>query len=423
MKANPWILPGVAVLLTGAWIGLQRNTASELRREITVINERIHQARSIADAEARDGGGKKDKAKTDKIDWKDLAGKMKDMRDGDGQDIRTMMRMQRLLMDLTAEELCTQLDEIAALDIEENVRKQLQGMIMGSLAEKDPKLALERFGKDLQDDEFGVSWQMSHALGKWADKEPAAAAAWLDKRIAEGGMESKSLDGRNSSLVRFESSLVGALLKTDPAAATARVKALNEAQREQFFQQGFFFQLGKESEGTYAKLARETMPADKISGILADTARNLVRQGGFERVDGFIASSAATDGEKQTIVERVLKNKITDSGDGKINTEEMDKARAWGKSQSPAVVDKATGEALANSLWQGADYNKASEIVLKYNDAGSNDEVLVTFLKNAGRRHSSTPEEKENFEAQSKTLIDRIKDPVQREEIRAQFAK
>lgn len=409
MKANPWILPGVAVLLTGAWIGLQRNTAAALRREITVINERIHQARSMADAEARDSGGKKEKEKADKIDWKDLAGKMKDMRDGGGQDIRTMMRMQRLLMDLTAEELCTQLDEIAALDIEENVRKQLQGMIMGSLVEKDPKLALERFGKDLQDDEFGVSWQMSHALRKWADKEPAAAAAWLDKRIAEGGLESKSLDGRNSSLVRFESSLVGALLKTDAAAATARVMALNEAQREQLFQQGFFFQLEKGTEAAYAKLARETMPADKIGGILANTAGQLAGQGDFERVDGFIASSRATDEEKQVIVQRVLKNRMGGHGSGKINTEELDKARAWGKGQSPAVVDQATGEALAETLWSGTEFDKASELAMKYSEAAGNDETLAAFLKSGAMRGRASKE--------AKALIAKIKDPALREEI------
>ncbi len=410
MKANPWILPGVAVVLTGAWIGLQRNTAAALRREITVINERIHQARSMADAEARDAGGIKDKEKAEKIDWKNLAGKMKDMRDGGMQDMRVMMRMQRLLMDLTAEELCAQLDEIAALDIEENVRKQLQGMIMGSLAEKDPKLALERFGKDLQDDDFGVSWQMSHALRKWAEKEPPAAAAWLDKRIAEGGLESKSLDGRNSSLVRFESSLVGALLKTDAAAATARVMALNEAQREQLFQQGFFFQLEKGTEAAYAKLARETMPADKIGGILANTAGQLAGQGDFERVDGFIAGSRATDEEKQQIVQRVLKNRMDGHGSGRINTDELDKARAWGKGQSPAVVDKATGEALAETIWSGTEFDKASELAMKYNEAAGNDETLAAFLKSGAVRNSDSKK--------AAALIAKIKDPALREEIR-----
>lgn len=409
MKANPWILPGAAVVLTGAWIGLQRNTASELRREITVISGRIQQARSTAEAEARDGGGKKDKAKAEKIDWKDIAGKMKDMRNGDGQDIRTMMRMQRLLMDLTAEELCAQLEEIAALDIEENVSKQLQGMIMGSLAEKDPKLALERFGKDLQDDDFGVSWQMSHALRKWADKEPAAAAAWLDKRIAEGGLESKSLDGKNPSLVRFESSLVGALLKTDPAAATARVTALNDAQREQFFQQGFFFQLEKGSEAAYAKLARDTMPADKIGGILANTAAQLSGQGDFERVDGFIASSRATDAEKEAIVQRVLNSRMTGYGGDKINTEELEKARAWGKGQSPAVVDKATGEALAERLWSGTDFEKASGLALQYSEAAGNDEALAAFLKSGAVRNGHSKD--------AASLIAKIKDPALREEI------
>jgi len=411
MKANPWILPGVAVLLTGGWIGLQKKTAADLQNEITMINERIRQfqAAGDADAGARDAEEKARKEKDRKIDWKDLAVKMKDMRDGGVQDIRTMMRMQRLLLDLSAAELCTQLDAIAALDIEVNLRRQLQGMIMGSLVEKDPKLALERFGKDLQDDEFGVSWQMSNALRKWADKEPAAAAAWLDKQVAAGKLESKSLDGRNSSLVRFESSLAGALLKSDPAAVTARVTALDETQREQFFQQGFFFQLGKESEAAYAKLARDTMPADKVGGILANTAGNLVMNGGFERVDGFIASAHATDEEKKAIVDQVMENKMNHGDGSKINIEELDKARAWGARQSPGAVDKATGEALANSLWRGGNFKTASELALKYNQAAGNDEVLASFLKSPAVQNRSARE--------AVDLIAKIKDPALREEI------
>jgi hypothetical protein len=151
------------------------------------------------------------------------------------------------------------------------------------------------------------------------------------------------------------------------------------------------------------------MPADKVGGILANTAGMVVMNGGFERVDGFIANAHATDDEKKAIVAQVIKNKMSQGHGSKINVDELDKARAWGTSQSPGVVDKATGEALANTLWSGGDFKKASELALKYNESSPNDEVLAAFLKSSQVRHQSTGEAKE--------LIDKIKDPALRKEI------
>jgi hypothetical protein len=410
MKFTPWILPGLALLATGAWIGLQKKSAVSLERDITVITERIRQVRSGEDGglKSREAEEKARKEKDKKIDWKDIAGKIGHMGNGGGmQDMRTMMRMKRLLMDLSAEELCAQLDEIAALDIADDARKQLEGMILGSLAEKDPKLAIERFGDVIGDESSGMHWQLGSALRKWADKEPAAAGAWLDEQIAAGKFESKSLDGKNQSLIRFEVGLVGALLKSDPAAATARVNALPEAQREEFFQQGFFFHLQPQSEVAYARLVRDTMAGDKVGGILASTAGIIAMQGDFKRVDGFIASAQATDEEKKSIVAQVIKNRIRAAD---LKPGELDKARAWGVSQSPAVVDKATGEALASLLWRGGDFKKASELAVKYNEASGHDEVLAAFLKSNEVQHGSADK--------AKPLIDKIKDPALQEEIR-----
>lgn len=420
MKANPWLLPGAALLVAGGWIAYGKQSAATLEQEIAVLTERIHMVKTAGDEESKAGGAGKDsrKAKDGKIDWKDLSKKITEMRGGGGMgDMRTMMRLQRLLMEMSAEELGAQLDEIAALDLDDMAKKQLQGMILGVLADKDPKMVIERFGDEAADENSAGRWSVQMALGKWAEKEPAAAAAWLDKQIAEGKFESKSLDGKNQERIRFEGVLVAQLLKTDPAAASARVAGLPENQREDFFQQGFFFQVTPESESSYTKLVRESMPADKVGGVLANTAGNLAQQGGYERVDGFIATSKATDEEKKSIVAQVMERKLSSRGESKINVEELEKARVWGATQSPGVVDKATGEALANTLWRGGDFKTASELVLQYNESSGNDEVLAAFLKSSQVRHTSID--------QAAPLIDQIKDPALREEIRAlpQFKK
>lgn len=420
MKANPWLLPGVALLITGGWISSSKRSAAVLENEIDLLTERIHMAKTAGDEESKAGGAGKDSQKTKdgKIDWKDLSKKITEMRGGGGMgDMRTMMRLQRLLLEMSAEELGAQLDEIAKLDLDDMAKKQLQGMILGALAEKDPKMVIERFGGEAADENSAGRWSVQMALGKWAEKEPAAAAAWLDKQIAAGKFESKSLDGKNQERIRFEGVLVAQLLKTDPAAASARVAGLPEDQREDFFKQGFFFQVTPESESSYTKLVRDSMPADKVGGVLADTAGNLAQQGGYERVDGFIATAKATDEEKKAIVAQVMERKLGSHGESKINRDEIEKARAWGATQSPGVVDKATGEALANTLWRGGDFKTASELALQYNASSGNDEVLAAFLKSSQVRHTSVD--------QALPLIEKIKDPALREEIRAlpQFKK
>ncbi len=419
MKPNPWIFPALALFVVVGWIGVQKKTAASLEREISLVTERIAQVRTGMDAggKTREVEEKARKEKDRKIDWKDLAGKIGQMRNGTMPDMRAMMHMQRLLMDLSPQELGAQLDEIAALDLDDAARKQLQGMITGILSEKAPQMVLERFGEDLADDDMGRSWQLGMALGRWADKDPAAASAWLDKQIAAGKFESKSLDGKNESLVRFESSLVGALLKTDPAAAAARVASLPEEQRVELFQQGFSFQLEAKNEAAYANLVRGSVAADKVGGILADTAGNLAVRGDYERVDGFIAASQAGDEEKKSIVEQVMKSKLSSGGGSEIKTEDLDKARAWAATQSPGAVDKATGEVLASTMWRGGDFNKASALVLQYNEGSGNDEVLTAFLRSSSMRN--------NAKDQVEALIDKIKDPAVREEIRnlPQFKK
>lgn len=168
MKFNPWMIPGLAIAGLGGWIGTQKHTSATLEEEITIITERIRQVQSGEAADITAGGdtGASSDPKEGKIDWKDIAGKMNQMESGGMQDMRVMMRMQRLLLDLSAEELSAQLDEIAALDIKDDARRQLQGMILGALTEKNPKLALQKCADAIGDEESGMYWQLGNALQK-----------------------------------------------------------------------------------------------------------------------------------------------------------------------------------------------------------------------------------------------------------------
>jgi hypothetical protein len=316
---------------------------------------------------------------------------------------------------MSVEELCARIDEIAALDLDDVARKQALGMVLAHLAGKDPKRVIERFGDEVGD-ENSASWGGVYAAFQyWAQKEPAAMAAWLDKQIAAGKFDSKSIDGKNDALIRCESVLVGLLLKTDPAAASARVAALPENQREDFFKYVSNFPPTPEDESAYVKLVRDNLPAGKVVPMLANTAGQLAaqtQQGGYERVDAFIAAAKATDVEKEAIVKQVIQNRMLARGKTNITAEVMDETRAWVARQSPGAVDKATGEALAIMLRHVDDSIKeVSALALQYHESSGNDEVLAALLKSQWL--GSTQAE------QLSPLIEQINDPALREEIRA----
>lgn len=410
MKQNPWLVPVLAALVVGAWIVSRRSAAEVLEHEITVLRERIQQARLAGESAGSQlaAGDLAKKGKDRAIHWKEVASSLKHSEHGPA-DMRAMMRMQRLLMDLSAEELCAQLDEIAALDLEEPVKRQLESMILGSLAEKDPKLALEYFAKRPQNEEFG-SWLMSSALEKLAEKEAGAATAWLDQRIASGAFESRKLNGENPELMNLERALAGALLKNDPDAAIARVKRMPENQRGELFRLGGYIQLGEEQHASYVRFVREAAPQKDIATVLATRAGALVRNGSYEKVDSFIATAGASPEEKEQIVTEVMNHRGSSDGADPLDIEEFGKARAWAATQAPDVVDKATGEALAKTLWtQKGDFNKAAELAEKFGRESGKDETLAAFLmSDPVRIRSRTP---------AIEWANKIEDPARRQQV------
>ena len=403
------------MLVTGGWIGHQKQSAATLEQDINTLTERIRLVGTHGEERLKahkvDEKPKPDQAK--KIDWKDMASKLGQMQNGGAPDMRTMLRMRRLLMDMTGDELAAQLDEIAKLDLDKAGRSHLESMILEVLAEKDPKQALERCTEKLASDNPASGYILAHAFGKWAEKDRAAAIAWLDQSIAAGKFDSKSLDGKSETRMRLEGQLVSLLLPSDPQGASARVAALPEDQREDFLRQAFSFgpnQLNPESEVAYAKLVRGNLPPDKAASIIANTASNLMFQGGYERLDGYISRTGATDDEKKAIVSQVMGNQLMRGASQEIDKDTLDKARTWAANQSPDTVDQATGQALAKTLWRGSSFDNASALALQYQESSGKDDVLVAFLRGAADQHHNTD--------QAKLLIDKIKDPALQQQIR-----
>jgi hypothetical protein len=417
MKVYPWLFPAAALLVTGGWIFSTHQSAATVRQEIAQLTERIQLAQRYDQDQAR-GKEAEAKAKRDadkKIDWKSIAAKMGQSRMGGmPRDMREMMRMQRVILDMSAEEIVAQMDQIAALGLDKQVSDQLIGMLIGALADKDPKLVLDRFSDRIGEERGSLSWQLGDAFRKWTSKDATAATAWLDAQISAGKFDSKSLDGKSQSRLAFESGLIGSLLAADPTAASARVMALPAEQRKELLNQGFYMQLKPENEGNFAKLARESLSKEEAAEVMANMAGNYIFQSdGYDKVDHFISSTQASEAEQKAIVEKAFQNTIYRK-QGKTDEATIEKARDWAQKYAPDSVDQMTGQSLGQVASVGNSFETNSNLALKYQEKTGNDDVLVAFLKSDNIRYGKSND--------AAALVPKIKDAAKRAELEALYS-
>ncbi|NJR42733.1 MAG: hypothetical protein HC767_08755 [Akkermansiaceae bacterium] len=125
---------------------------------------------------------------------------------------------------MSREEIIAALDEIDRLDLSDEERDALISEILDPLIEKDPQYALERFADKIKTDPDGIGSQLSSAMRAWAQKDLGAATAWLDRKIAAGDFDSKTLDGQSDVREEFEAALLGSLIEKNPAAGFCPIR-------------------------------------------------------------------------------------------------------------------------------------------------------------------------------------------------------
>ncbi len=418
MKPKLLLPPALALAIAGGILGAQRQTISRLELESDVFSNFIASAENRPPlVENPPTPSRPQKTAESAIDWEEMAEAFGEMsRTGGMKDMRTMMSLQSRLQKMSKEELVAALDEIAALDIDETQRTMLQTMLIGPLIQKDPEFALTRFSKNLGDEEMGMGWQLSSALGEWAKKDPAAATAWFDREIAAGTFDSKSLDGKNRMRTMFESSLVAMLISKDPAAAEARVAALPADQRKEALN-GFGFgmrQMKETDHAAFAALVRSQVTQKERIEIFGESASNAAMHGSLEDASKFLDNIAATPDERVKAAEKAALGRLQGKGfQSKVGTEDVDEMRTWLSTEAPGSVDRVTGESIGNLAsfgghsMGGMKFQEAADLALKYHESSGDDDVLTGFLDKA-QTFQHTDEARE--------LAGKISDPKKREE-------
>ncbi|MES2660173.1 MAG: hypothetical protein V4689_16235 [Verrucomicrobiota bacterium] len=416
MKPTFLILPVIALLMVGGWFAAQRRSIARLDKESALLRTLIANARASSATEAASHAAKSPNGKPSKarepIDWKSVAARMEEMKSNEEMgDIRTVIQLQQRVQSMTKEELVAALDEIAKLDLTEELRLMLEQMLLEPLLEKDPELALHHFADRLQDLSGEMSWQLANALGKWAEKDPGKATVWFDEQIAAGKFDSKTLDGKNQTRILFEGEMIRLLVGSDRAAAEARLAKLPEDQWKEIFQGSSASKVKEHDQKAFADLVRGRLPEKETNRSIALVASNLTLKG-YPEVGAYLDRIAATPGERAMSVETAAKMRMMqDAHQGVISREEIDRLREWVTAESPGTTDSTTGKALAgasgvfNGKFKFAD---AAALALHYQESSGNDDVLVSFLGDG--------QALQNKEEAIK-LAEKISDPARRAEV------
>ena len=416
------IPPGVALVAVLVWNISRWRSISSQEEQSRVLRTRVESARSVrtpGNPTAADAGRSsriKIPAGNEAIDWKNLSARMAEMQESGGLgDVRAMVDLQKRLSGMSAEEIIAALDEISALGLDADARKLMEEMLVEPLIERDPELALATFADRVRDDEDGVGWQLSAALGAWAKKDAAAASAWFDRQIAAGLFESKSLDGQSQRRMEFEAALVGVLLTSDAAAAGQRIAALPEDQRREALEQISFSELTPAGQKAYAELVRGLVPQDERAGSFTHIISELIPEGGYSKVEAFLDGIQASPEERAVSAREAANAQLEKiAGERAVTREDVEAMREWLNRQAPGTVDRVTGEALADAAQDGGEFSfsDASKLAVEYHRSSSNDDVLVAFLESFAARS--------NLE-EALPLADRIADPERREKILKKF--
>lgn len=386
MKPQLVLPPLAALAIAGIWLGTQRKSISAVESETSLLRQHVAAANAPSSPEEdRSLAGARARAKQTKdpaaIDWKDMASKLS-TNQGMMPDMRAMMELQRKLTAMSSAEISAALKEIAALELDSQSRDILESMLFNLLAQKEPQLVLEQHLDKVNESNSTMSWQLANAFQQWLGKDPAAAAAWFDARIAEGKFESKSLDGKSRSRLQFEAALVSSLLASDPDAAEKRVALLPEDQRRDLFFQGMFMNLKPGSEKAFAALIREHVPEGERGSVLANASVTMIHQGGYEKVGKFLDGIEATPAERKAVASQTASSKTQMlSQQGLLDRAALDEMRGWLSKQSPDDVDAITGESLAN-LWNpGVKWEDNAKLIGELHAEGASDDLLVSFLE------------------------------------------
>jgi len=395
LNASSIGLPVAALALAGGWGFWQFQELSLVRQEQRELEQRlVLKTTRPSRAIVRDGGGKEGA----EISWRAFRG------NNEAAQRLALAGFRERLAKMGRDEMEATLDEMAGLNFDPSLRNQLDALVLGRLLLIDPEKALNHHAARVGDASDPLAFLFVQALGRWARLQPQAAEAWLEKLLAEGKLESKSLEPRSEMQLLYEGVLLEILIDTDLGVARKRFTALPESQRLDVFQKVSIEGQSLAGRTALALFAREYLPVGEQAGAFGHIGQDLVGNG-FPELSEFLEGISASPTERQASVKvaAITWMELKGIRDG-VTKNEVDRLRGWLVREAPGMVDQIAGKALAEAAQVSGrfGFSEAANLVLAYHRVSANDDLLVSFLEGYSARS--------NLE-EARHLASRIRDP------------
>jgi len=385
MKPFYLIPPLIALTASVAYLGFQQNRIKDLEVKMRVLSERVTLYEAIPEAErvGLDGGQGEDPLMTfflenGDFDWAALGNELEKQRRGEmPTNIRAFFEVQKKLLEMSGPEIEEALDDIAKLDLSKAIRGQLESSLLSIFGEKDPARALAYFEGLLSDPGGMNGWHLTRAFERWLEVDQAAAAAWFKSRSRAGKFETKALDPTKSLKARFESRLLGHLMREDLEGARTWLDKLTPVEQRRVIMSASLE--GGLSEG-HLELIREIFTEEEERyGVLAEAFGQQSYREGLPNFAEQISGVALEPAEKEAITVKVVQNFARP---WERNAGELAQVYSWAAREVPGREGELTGVAFAHfGGHRNRDFSETLREVMKVAEETEDNSIIEFFAR------------------------------------------
>lgn len=407
LKQKLTLLFGVLAIGGLALVVVQRHEIQSLRAEAVGLEAKLpalsplhpgqlHSPDAGAPAEAAEpvsGSG---------IDWDEALLIVK----GSSRSIADGIILQKQISALSLEGIVKALDELDARDLPEETRKNLARLFLGGLVKANPRLAVERLGK-YADVDHQMAPRLADAMEVWVKQDSGAALAWLDRWVASNPVYDHALSRISPGRIAYESAVIKVMLSENTELLVKRVSAMPREEAVRLLITVGWDGPEAGEQFSYAELVRQSLPQEEGSEVLGSKAKVLA-QSSLGEASAYLDRIQPTAEELKVCLSAAVESRMeADASDPDLGNE-IKTVREWVTARNPAQADTLTGIAFGHALsGRDLDFDEVAPVVMQFDEAAGNDEILHAFLKNGGCCHGE----------QSLELAAKITDPQVREEV------
>lgn len=409
MKFQHLIAPALALLGSAYWIHQKSKTISDLSQKTSIVRERVTLLEKATEQTSTTLAASSEK-KQDEFtitdgspNWGEIAEMMVETSGFNGMptNIKDRHKLQQKLMELTKEEIVDGLKKITALELEPKIVEMIRLDLISQLSAKNPLAALEALTAPITTERYSIE---NHIFANAAKEDPTAAIAWIDKKIAEGKLQSTSLNRDQDSRLVLESTLLSQLLTSNYDAAKSRLKAFTEDDTIHLLTR-HMHNLDGEAAKNLIQLTRESLPSAKASEAITRVLGNQYHEN-LSDISATITDLPLTETEKTNVIETLVST-YSRKDESKERFEEI---YQWSKTAMPGQESAILSHVLSNTHNFSRHPQTSFTEALNVSQSLGDPKILTSFVSKFSSAGNETT---------VKRQLERFQDPALAQQYRA----